>query len=172
MTEKIFLLTVEDIKNDTCMHTNVDERLVAPQILYAQDMKIEPLLGTSFYQRLVEGKKSGNLTADETVFVDNYLRKCLVYYTLAELPLNLSVQFYNAGALRTSGSNGAPSDLKDLYAVSNHFENKAKNYGDRMVNYLKEAASPLKFPEYYSPSSGLDKLNPSDSAFKAGIIFG
>jgi hypothetical protein len=81
----------------------VDDKLINPEILTAQDMYILPALGTGLYERLQDGIQNQDLTNDESVLLDTYVTPCLVYYVISELPMGLSYQFYNKGLIRKSG---------------------------------------------------------------------
>jgi len=66
MSRNILFISVDTIKDRTGLHNNVDEKLVNPEILTAQDMYILPALGTALYERLQDGVANNNLTQIET----------------------------------------------------------------------------------------------------------
>jgi hypothetical protein len=92
--KNICFINVNTIKERSALHSNVDDKLILPEILTAQDMFLLPALGTALYDRLQDGIENNNLTADEVDLLDNFITNPLVYYTLSELPVGLSYQFY------------------------------------------------------------------------------
>ena len=69
MSRNILFISVDTIKERTGLHANVDEKLVMPEILTAQDMYILPALGTGLYDRLQDGVAANNLTADDVAWL-------------------------------------------------------------------------------------------------------
>ena len=103
MSRNILFISVQTIKDRTGLHNNVDDKLINPEILTAQDMFILPALGSALYDRLQDGIMNQDLTNDESALIDTYITPCLVYYVISELPMGLSYQFYNKGLIRKSG---------------------------------------------------------------------
>ena len=76
--KNICFINVNTIKERSALHTNVDDKLILPEILTAQDMYLLPALGTALYNRLQTGIESANLTADEIDLLDNFITNPLV----------------------------------------------------------------------------------------------
>ena len=55
MSRNILFISVNTIKERTAVHSNLDEKLINPEILTSQDMYILPALGTALYERLQTG---------------------------------------------------------------------------------------------------------------------
>jgi len=55
MSLNTLFISVQNIKERSGLHANVDEKLVLPEIKTAQDMYILPALGTALYNRLQDG---------------------------------------------------------------------------------------------------------------------
>ena len=52
------------LKKDTALGGSVDDNLIMPYILLAQDMNILPVLGTDLYEALKTKIHGGSLTGD------------------------------------------------------------------------------------------------------------
>lgn len=171
--KNICFINVNTIKERSALHTNVDDKLILPEILTSQDMYILPALGTALYNRLQTGIENNNLNADEVDLLDNFITNPLVYYTLSELPLGLSYQFYNKGLVRKNSENTETPQMQDLIDVANRYRTRAEFYTQRLIKHLKQVSSTSdKFQEYINYGSGVDIIKPERDAYQASIYLG
>lgn len=170
MSRKILFITPQTIKERTGLHANVDEKLISPEIMTAQDMFIHPALGTALYNRLLDGIENNNLTDAESDLITGYISDTLVYYVLSELPVGLSMQFYNKGLIRKSGDGQTEPSMQDMIDVANRYKARAEFYKDRLILYIKETASKgVLFQEYINPGSGVDTIHPERQAYTISV---
>jgi len=165
-------ISANTIKERSALHTNVDDKLLLPEIKTAQDIYIHPLLGTALYERLQDGVDNANLTADEVALLDNFVTDTLIYYVLSELPTGLSYQFYNKGLVRKTSDNTDQPQMQDLLDISARYRKRAEFYAERMVKFLKQNAAQGKYNLYLNPGSGLDAIHPDNSAYSTTIYLG
>lgn len=159
------------IKDRTAVHGNIDPKLIYPNIKVAQDMYIHPILGSALYNKLQTDIAGAGLTGNYKILVDRYIVDALMYYTLAELPLSLSYQFWNKGVLRKQGESTDLPSMSELFDIGNKYKNWAEFYSNRLRLYLKQNASTL-FPEYLNPGSGVDDINPENKSFTMPVYLG
>jgi len=170
MSKKVLFITPQTIKERTGLHANVDEKLVNPEILTAQDMYILPILGTALYVRLQTAIEENTLTDKEADLIDTYITPTLVFYVLSELPLGISFQFYNKGLVRKTGTDQTEANMADIVDVSNRYKARAEFYRNRLMLYVKETASKGQyFQEYLNPGSTLDTVVPTNKSYTIGI---
>jgi len=170
MSRKILFITPQTIKERTGLHANVDEKLISPEIMTAQDMFIHTALGTALYNRLLDGIENNNLTDAEENLITGYISDTLVYYVLSELPVGLSMQFYNKGLIRKSGEGQTEPSMQDMIDVANRYKARAEFYKDRLILYIKETASKgVLFQEYINPGSGVDTIHPDRQAYTISV---
>ena len=172
MSRNILFISVQTIKERTGLHNNVDEKLVNPEILTAQDMYILPALGTGLYERLQTGIQNSNLTADETNLLDTYITPTLVYYVMSELPMGLSYQFYNKGMIRKSGEGQENPSAAEMIDVADRYKARAEFYKQRLVKYLMDKSGVNLFPLYNNPGSTYDTIVPERQAYTTSIWLG
>lgn len=173
MSRKILFITPQTIKERSGLHTNVDEKLVNPEIMTAQDMFIHPALGTGLYNRLQDGIELNDLTDAEQTLLDTYVTPALVYQVLSELPMGMSFQFYNKGVVRKTGTDQSDPTMQDLIDVANRYKARAEFYMDRMVRYLRQQATTTNdFPTYLNPGTGADIIVPQKEPYSISIYLG
>ena len=81
MSSNTLLITVQQLKERTSLHSNVDEKLVVPDIKYCQDAYIMPLLGTALMAKLqdqIEALPTGKPSGDYLTLWENYLLDALI----------------------------------------------------------------------------------------------
>ena len=170
--KNILFINTLTIKERTSVHSNIDDKLVIPEIKVSQDMYILPALGTALYTRLQNGILAGNLTQAETTLLDDYVTDALVYYVLSELPVGLSFQFYNKGLVRKTSDNSDQPNMQDLIDVANRYRSRAEFYKQRMIKYLQEGSTSNLFPEYINPGTGIDTMYPERDGYQSSIFLG
>ena len=170
MSLNTLFISVQNIKERSGLHANVDEKLVLPEIKTAQDMFILPALGSALYLRLQTGITANNLNADEVTLLDNYIADTLVHYVLSELPMGLSYQFYNKGLLRKGGENTENPSMQDMIDVANRYRARAEFYKQRLIKYLKQ--NNALYPNYLNFGSGIDSIKPDNEGYTVSMWLG
>jgi hypothetical protein len=170
MSKNTLFISVQNIKDRTGLHANVDEKLVLPEIKTAQDMYILPALGSALYNQLQTAVEGGTYTNEETTLLDDYIADCLVYYVMSELPMGLSYQFYNKGLLRKSGENTENPSMQDMIDVANRYRSRAEFYKQRMIKYLKQ--NNVLYPNYLNFGSGIDSIKPDNDGYTVSMWLG
>lgn len=172
MSRNILFISVDTIKDRTGLHFNVDPKLVYPDILFAQDAYILPVLGTALYNKLQDDIDCKSLTCDYETLLNEYITPCLVYQVMSELPMALSYQFYNKGVVKKTGDGQIEPSASELTEVAQRYTSRAEYYRQRLVKYLKQQSSQNKFPEYLNPGSGVDTIVPDNQAYTISVWLG
>jgi hypothetical protein len=178
MSENILLISPTVLKERTPVHGNVDDKLIYPEIKYAQDAFIKPILGSALFaklQTLITGTSPNNISdpgnADYKVLMDSYIIDALVYYTLMGLVTSASYQMWNKGVVRKLGDNTELPSMSELVDLSNGHRNKAEHYAKAMRRYLLQYAN-TKYPEYLNPGNTIDTIWPDQNEFSNPIYLG
>jgi len=177
MSANILLLSDAILKERSVIHDNMDPKLIYPDIKVAQDMYIEPILGTALYNKLQTIVADGTITdagnADYKLLLDKYIIDALVYYVMSMLPIDSSYQFWNKGVSRKSSQDVDLPSMSDLVEVSKNYQNRAEFYGNRLKRFLLDQTSRLqKYPEYVNPGNTIDTVVPSQRQFTMPIYLG
>lgn len=173
MSSNTLLITVQQLKDRTGLHSNVDEKLVAPDIKYCQDSYIMPLLGTALMNKLQEQIEAAPAYKPTGVYLtlwENYLLDALCYYVLSESPMTLSYQLYNKGLNRKTSDNTLNPDVSEIMQSADKYKKRAEWYGQRMADYLLENYE--LYPEYTTPGTGVDVFLPDTNAYKTTFSLG
>ncbi len=171
MSLNVLLISDIAIKERTGLHNNVDPKLIYPEIKCAQDMYIEPILGSALFNKLQADVAAGTVLGDYKSLMDNYIADALIYYTMADMPVATSYQIWNKGVVRRSGNDTESVSRSELNDLSNSFRDKAEFYADRLRRFLRQYASP-KYPEYLNPGGGYSDVKPLQETFTMPVYLG
>ena len=171
MSKNVLMMSAQILKDRTAVHTNIDDKLLFPEIKAAQDMYIHPLLGSPLFNKIISDLSStGTTTGNYKTLLDDYIIDTLYNYVLSSLPIALPFQFWNKGVLRKQGENTELPSMSELIDISNFYKDRAEWYGERMVKYLKQYSSTTFLPEYLTGGQTIDSLVPTNSAFTMPIF--
>ena len=156
------------IKKDTALGGSVDDNLIMPYILLAQDMYILPILGTDLDAKLKSDIQGGSLAGDYKTLVEDYLQKALVQFAFAELLPFLRLRMVNNAAVVMGATDQSSSASYDeLRPLMDRAKDAAEFYRQRMIDYLTDKGSSA-FPEYAS-NSDAGELSPTTRNYYAGM---
>jgi hypothetical protein len=164
------LILPKVLKDRTSLHTNVDDKLLYPEIKAAQDMYIMPLLGSTLMSKMQSEIAANTLAGDYLFLHENYLIDCIVNYVLSELPEGLNYQFYNKGLSGKSADNSLTPTMSEMYSIVAKYKTRAEHYAKRVRMYLLQNAD--LFPEYTIFVEGVDTVVPDRTSYTGPIYLG
>jgi hypothetical protein len=168
MSKDILFIDSQTIKDKVGQfHQNVSDDLINAEIKVAQDMYIQPALGSELYEKIGQGIEGDNLEPDYEKLLDTYITDPLIWYVLSSLPYTLSFQFYNKGLIRKESDNTVVPDMQDLVDISNLNKTRAEYYRDRLISYVK--ANKNKYPEYSALSTDCNDIQPINNSWETDV---
>lgn len=170
MSANILFINETLLKNRTGISDAIDGKQIKPQIKLAQDMYVQPALGSTLYLRLQSGIEAANLSTNESALLDNYITDCLVWYTMSLLPMALGYQFFSKGVLQKTSEESQTPTRGDLELISSSYKQTAEFYKQRLISYLRQNYT--MFAEYFTTGNGLDVIFPETRAYTCPIYIG
>jgi hypothetical protein len=176
MSQNILILSPKVFKDRMSVHTNIDEKLIEPEIKVVQDMYLEPLLGTGLFTKILTIVGDGTITqagnADYKTLVDTYLIDMLCYYVMAEMPDSINYQFTNKGVLGKTSDDSSQPSMSELYSIVSKYKNRAEHYAKRAKMYLLQKVGEGKYPEYANPGQTIDTVMPDRQSYSSPFYLG
>jgi hypothetical protein len=171
MSTNIYLISADLLKERTGIHTNIDEKILGSTIKVAQDLYIHPLLGTALFNKLkTDIDSTGAPTGVYLTLLRDYVVDTLIWYTLYELPTDISYQYWNKGIVRKQGDNTELPSMNEILDIANKNKNRADHYAERCRLYLLQ--NEASFSEYVNYGTGVDDVAPARSGFSPSIYLG
>lgn len=154
LTAEVLLVNTEYLKSLTNLNGAVDDNLIVPSIILAQDKYLQQWLGTDLYKKIrndVAGIDGGTITGAYEVLLNQYIRKVVCWWTMVELTPALYVKLDNGQLAIRQGSNTAPISQADFNRELERSRQNAQFYTQRLIDYLCHNTS--LYPEYTSNTS-------------------
>lgn len=168
MSANILFIDEATFKTRTGVSNAIDGgKQLRPMIKVAQDMFVQPALGSTLYQRLQTAVANSTLNTYERALIDDYITDCLIWATVSYLPVTMGYQFFSKGALQKTSEESNTPGKNELDYIGTYYQNLAEFYKQRIINYLRANSS--LFAEYKSPGCGWDVIQPVALGYECPI---
>lgn len=163
-------ITEQLFKDRTGISNNVDGKQIRPMLKVAQDIFLQPALGSTLYARLQSGVTNNNLNANEVALLNNYVQDCVIWATMSYLVIPLGYQVFSKGVLQKTAEGSSVPTKNDLDYIGSYYSDMAEHYKQRLVMYLKQNYT--LFQEYADPGCGWDVIRPEALGYECPIYIG
>tara|TARA_R100000664_G_scaffold889_1_gene2520 strand:- start:947 stop:1519 length:573 start_codon:yes stop_codon:yes gene_type:complete len=158
-------ISTDRIKKDTALGGSVDDNLLLPYILMAQDRYILPVLGTDLNDKLISDIQGSSLSGAYLTLLQTYIQPALVQFAFATVLPFLRLRMVNNSIVTMSSEQGSSVSHEELKPLINASIDQAEFYRERLIDYIRNNTS--SFPEY-SSNTGAD-LTPTSQNYYAGL---
>ena len=171
----IYFVTETYLKTNTPITANVDVNDITPYVKTQSDLRIQPILGTYFYNYLLAEYNAQTLNPDEELLVAK-IQPCIAWYSAVDAVFGLSYQLKNKGLQQQSGDFSSSVSRSEVSFGMEHFEQKAAFYETRLREWLREQvrATPNIFPEFVSSLNTDSDMRPlrdqDQNGYNIGIL--
>jgi len=160
----VLLISEIKLKNFTNINKNVDMDVLKAEIQIAQDIDLQTILGTLFYNHLLSQVSStGNtFNAAETTLVNDYIQPYLIQQAYFQCIPQLMYRTMNRGIVEGTMENAASVDIETMKYLRSIQKQRADFYMTRLQDYLLIGKGQNQFPQYVTQSS-IDGMIPDRS---------
>lgn len=170
MSYEVLLVSEQRTKEYTPLDENIRVEDITSHVLNAQDIYIQNLLGTKFFNRLKDGVRNNDLNSDEQEFLNDYISKSLMWYAYYLMLPNIKFKVMDKGLLSGTSEETGATSLDDLKYLREDALENAQFHQKRSLEFLRDY--PGLFPEYETPGTkGMypDKKTPYFSGLVTNI---
>jgi len=164
--ETVLLVSEQRMIQWTSLDNNIRIDVLTPSILNAQQTQIQDALGTKFFNRLKEGVRNNDLTADEEMFLRDYVGPALMQYALYLLLPNLKYKMVEKVILNGTSEETQPTTLQELQYLRETTMELAQFYDQRMREFLIQ--NPNMFNQWLTWDNNGMPRNP-DTPYFSGL---
>ena len=162
-------ISLAELKRDTALSGNIDANKLLPALSTAQELEIEPLLGTDLYDKISADIVAGTLSGDYLTLKQKYIHPVLIHFAVSYYLPYASYIISNGGISKwDGGENHTSLDTKDLTILMNKEKSLAENFKKRLLDHLCHNTD--SYPEY-STNEGED-INPTKTTDTSGWYMG
>ena len=162
----VSLLSVDQLKFYSEIEQNVEDNVLTPNIVRAQEIEIQQILGTPLYQDILTKVSGDTLNGPETILVRDYIFPCLIEYSVFYAMPSIWAKLENSSVINKTPENSITVDLPSLKYRREDIKNSAEFLATRIINFLCDQSN--SFPLYTADSND---LYPSRMAYDSGIVF-
>ena len=161
----VLLVSEGKLKAFTNINKNVDIDAIRAELSVAQDLHLQPLLGTKFYKHLLaQVSSTGNtFNSDELELVNEYISPFLINVSYFEMIPHLHYRTMNRGIVEGQMESATSVDAETMKYLRNIQKQRSEFYKQRLQDYLITGEGQNKFPDYLSYST-LDGMVPDKSS--------
>lgn len=151
----VLLVSETKLKAFTNINKNVDMDVLKAEIQIAQDIDLQTILGTKFYQHLQnQVSATGNtFNANEKTLVDEYIQPYLIQTAYFNAMPQLMYRTMNRGIVSGDMENAQPVDIETMKYLRNIQKQRADFYSQRLIDYLLIGKGQNLFPDYLNNST-------------------
>jgi len=146
---EILLVNRADIMRLTGLNGNIDETKILPHINTAQDIHLQPIIGTNLMQKIKDLIEAGTLTFSLNPYyytlTYTYITPALVYLVMWDFLPFLQYEISNGGINQHTTEGGQPISEENTGRLIQKFKDKAEFYGNRLSGYICDNST--QFPE-------------------------
>lgn len=162
----VLLISERTFKTYSVLGENVNPGYIYPAIIKAQDMGLEPLIGSALMNKLAEVATDGG---DESYqyLITEYIHPYLINRTMVEIVWAVFAKIRNSGVVTSQDQQTAQMSIGDCELLRKKYENDAAFYAKRLTEYL--CCNTDTFPEYAKCGCCGDK-GPTPTDYSCNIV--
>jgi hypothetical protein len=167
----IFFITENYLKEKTPITRNIDASDIVPFIQTSSDMFVKDILGSYFYDDILDKYNNQNLNSNETVLV-SLIQPVVAWYAASEAVYGVHYSLRNKGIQLQDGENSTAANQNEVVMISKHYKQNGDFYAERLRKYLilnKDVFS--KFTDKLNTNSCLTDITPrSDDGYNSDMM--
>lgn len=167
----IYFVTEDKLKKTTPVAKNVDMNEVIFNIRNIADMYIKSILGTYFYNDLLNKYNAQTMNTNELILLD-YIQPAICWGATSESIVSVSYQLKNKGIQTQTGDFSANAEYKEVMFLVHHYADKRDFYLNNLKRYLLDNKGLFtSFDSDLNTDSIIKDCGNGGSLFTTGIIF-
>ena len=168
MADAAFIST-KTLVDNSYINGNVEDSILRVLIDRTQRAAIEPLIGTSLYNRLTEGIIANDLNANEKKLLDQYISH--VMYTTCDVRAVVAVTYQTRNKAVNKGTypTAQPVQLTEVTKVTEEMRTDVTVAKTRLVGYLLDNCE--LYPEYNQAECSYEFMPPQKNKSNGKRIY-
>ena len=153
----LYFITETYLKTNTPITANVDVTDVTPYIATQAALRVQPILGTTFYNYLLTQYNNTALNPDEINLVE-FIQPVIAWRSAEDAVFGLTYQLKNKGLQTQNGDYSASVSRSEVAFGMEHYAQKASFFEQRLIRWL--LANRNLFPIFISTTNMDTDLRP------------
>jgi len=134
--EKVNLISIQSIKNNSVLPSNIDEDVIQIALNEATDLELEPLIGAEYIANMRAKIAEDSTTETDNFVLDEVIEPFLIYATIAYGIDYLHLKINNKGINVSTDATLSALQIKDKDSAVQTVKQKMDGYKSRLIKYF------------------------------------
>ena len=153
----LYFITENYLKTNTPITANVDVTDVTPYIATQAQLRVMPILGTTFFNYMLEVYNDQTATNDEETLI-KFIQPIVAWRSAEDAVFGLTYQLKNKGLQLQNGDFSSSVSQREVAFGMEHYAQKAAFFEQRLIRYLIKNRN--LYPEFISLENRDTDLRP------------
>jgi len=153
----LYFITENYLKTNTPITANVDVTDVTPYIATQAQLRVMPILGTTFFNYMLQVYNNQTATNDEETLI-KFIQPIIAWRSAEDAVFGLTYQLKNKGLQTQNGDFSSSVSQREVAFGMEHYAQKAAFFEERLIKYLIKNKS--LYPEFISLENRDTDLRP------------
>lgn len=145
----ILLVSEDYVKSNSNIDDNLWSKMLVPAIREAQEMGLQPIIGTSLYKKILDVVETGSVkeTANSAYknLLDVYVQPFLLYQVMVNVIPVIGTKLSNMGVMQSDDEKSHNVSKNERDNLMTYYQYRADFYTQRMQDYLTKHRA--EYPE-------------------------
>lgn len=169
----VLLVSETKLKNFTTLHQNLDVALLTPMIYLAQELHLQPVIGTKgydYYMNLVKSVQlsGGTMSPADRIMLEDYIAPIVIWGAYYECIPEIWARKMNKGIVVGNTEQGNAIDLKGMQYYRDNAMSKYQFYIQRLLDRVQAYSGDYPWFYSYNDKDGMPSTNQN---YFGGITF-
>jgi hypothetical protein len=153
----LYFITENYLKTNTPITANVDVTDVTPYIATQAQLRVMPILGTTFFNYMLDVYNQQTATNDEETLI-KFIQPIVAWRSAEDAVFGLTYQLKNKGLQTQNGDFSSSVSQREVAFGMEHYAQKASFFEQRLIRYLIKNRN--LYPEFISLENRDTDLRP------------
>jgi hypothetical protein len=163
----IYIIPLTQVKRLANIDSNIDDKTILLSLKDAQEIILEPAIGTPLYEAVTSGISNSSLSATYQKLVIEKIWPVLIPSTVFNLTYKTPYRFTNTSITKDDNDNSKTVDYSELNQIRKNLEDTYKHHLNKLLLYLNNNMS--SFPEYIEVT--LEGYNADDEVMPIDFFY-
>jgi hypothetical protein len=174
MAKEVLLVSETKLKAFTSVNQNVDSAIMVSNIFIAQEVHLQPVIGTKgyqYYQNLVRDVQlsGGTMSQPDKILLEDYIAPVCIHSAYFEALPDIWVRNMNKGLIQGNSEQGTGVEIKTMTYFRGIAQSRYQFYLQRLQDYIQSHSG--DYPWYFSWSDK-DGMPSENTNYFSGIYLG
>lgn len=153
----LYFITENYLKTNTPITANVDVTDVTPYVATQAQLRIMPILGTTFFNYMLDVYNNQTANPDEETLI-KFIQPIVAWRSAEDAVFGLTYQLKNKGLQTQNGDFSSSVSQREVAFGMEHYAQKAAFFEERLIKYLIK--NKALYPEFISETNKDTDLRP------------